>query len=194
MGEITGINGVCLGSMSESPGKVTCLSGIDDGDGLFRIDEKADERSFVATRGLDDDELQVCQRSLLLEQFFIALPCVREGVPIVERSDMHIEFIFGNVDSHPDAKRSGCRDGVHPVLQMRTRVDDRTTVLAAVRAGTKGAAAILLCDGILNTKARPICRAPRSRRLFACAQRRRLPGLHYTTITSLWQHTRHRGH
>ena len=104
---------------------------------------------------------------------------------------MDIKLILSDVDPNKYMRTKwSSRNGIHPVLQIRTRDNgSRSTVLAAVRAGTNGEAAILLCDGVLITKARSICRLPGSLRLFACAQSRRLPGLHYTAFTSFWQHT-----
>lgn len=56
--QVTGINGVGLGTMSESFGKVSCLSGIDHSHGDFVINEVGYERSFVAAGGLDNEELE----------------------------------------------------------------------------------------------------------------------------------------
>lgn len=186
MSEVTGVDGVGLGAMPESLGKVSCLSGIDDGHRLSGINEMTDERSLVASRGFDDDQLQRGELLQLFQELFITRQVIGKGIPLGQRSNMNVELIFGDINSYPggDNVGSGRSDGVDPVLQMRTRVGVRGTVLAAVRAGTKGVAAILLCDGVLSTWARSICRAPGSLRLFASAQSRRLPGLQYTSLTS----------
>lgn len=77
---------------------------------------------------------------------------VGEGESLGVRSNMDVELLFGDID--PDPGGSGRRgDGIDPVLQIRTRVPGRSaSVLAAVRAGTREASAILLCDGLLKTK------------------------------------------
>ena len=97
----------------------------------------------------------------LSEELFEALQFVGKGIAFSNGSDVNIKLIFGDIDSNPDGDDFGrCCDGIHPVLQMRTRVINVVTVLAAVRAGTKGAAAILLRDGVLSTRTRSIYRAP----------------------------------
>ena len=75
---------------------------------------------------------------------------------------MDVKLILSNIDPNKYVRiKWSSRNGIHPVLQIRTRDNgSRSTVLAAVRAGTNGEAAILLCDGVLNTKARSIYRPP----------------------------------
>ena len=186
LGEVTGVNGIGLGPVAESFRKVSCLSRIDDGNGNIGIDEMTDERSLVASRGLDNEELQRRELLQVLDEFFITLQVIGECPLQRERTHMHVELVLGDIDpnEHGGWTRSD-RDGVSPVLQIRTRSGfSRSTVHAAVRAFTGGDAAILLCDGVLSTKARSIYRTPGSQRLFASAQRRWLPGVHYTAFTS----------
>ena len=186
VGQITGIDRVGLGAVSQALGEVSGLSGIDDGHRLSGVNEIAHERSLVTTGGFNDDELQGGELLQLPQQLFMSLEIIRERIPLGQRSHVDVELMFGDINTDPgwNADRSGSCDGVNPVLQMRTRLGFRGTVLAAVRAGTKGVAAILLCDGVLSTWAQSICRAPGSLRLFAGAQSRRLPGLQYTSFTS----------
>ncbi len=175
-------------------GEIPNLSRVDDGDGQAGVNNVADQRAFVSTRRFDDDHLQSGKQAEFVDQLSESLGVVGASESPCQRTHMNVELVFGNVDADP-GRSSNVRiqNGIIPVLQMRTRAgSDAGTVLAAVRAWTKGAPAILLCDGVLNTRARSICRAPGSLRLFACAQSRRLPGLHCTLLPSFRQHTRHR--
>lgn len=185
--QVSGVNWICLGPMSEPFCEVASLSGIDDGHGEIRIDENADQSSFITSGGLDDEELECGELAELFQELVESFRIIFESPLFRQGSNVHVKLIFGDINPNKYGWRSGVsRDGADPVLQMRTRGGgSRDTVLAAVRAGTRGDAAIMLRDGVLITKAQSICRTPWSRRLFACAQRRWLHGLHYTTFTSV---------
>ena len=56
--KVTGINGIGLGTMAESFGKVACLSGINHSHGDLVINEVGDEWSFGAAGCFDNEELE----------------------------------------------------------------------------------------------------------------------------------------
>lgn len=187
VGQIGGVNGVCFRAVAESLSEVTGLLGIDDGDGHGGVNEITDKRSFVSSGGFHNDQLNFGQFLNFGQELAEPFLVVVERPSLGQRSDVDIKLTLCDINADPEWDGcAGCGvDGVDPVLQMRTRAGViRVTVQAAVRAMTRGAAAILLCDGVFGTKARSIYRAPGSLRLFADAQRRRLPGLHYTPFTS----------
>src|SRR5438552_13932164 len=67
-GQDMGVNAVSLGELSQSPGEVTYLTRVDDGDAMAGIDEFSDERSFIASRGFHNNQatgqgFQLVQRS-----------------------------------------------------------------------------------------------------------------------------------
>ena len=166
LGEVTGINGVGLGSMPESFGKVACLSRIDDGDGNVGLNELADEGSFVSSGSLDDEELKCRELFEMHDELLESLEVICQRPCFREWSNMNVELVLGNIDANKYGRSHGCdrsshgrrsnhgrnRDGFYPVLQMRTRNNGiRSPVHAAVRAGTNGDTAIMLCDGVLIT-------------------------------------------
>lgn len=55
LSEIAGVDGICLGSMSESLGEVPGLPRIDDGNRLTGVNEVTDEGSLIASGRFDDD-------------------------------------------------------------------------------------------------------------------------------------------
>lgn len=55
LSEIAGIDGICLGSMSESFGEVPGLPRIDNGNRLTGVNEMTDEGSLIASGRFDDD-------------------------------------------------------------------------------------------------------------------------------------------
>ena len=99
--EITGVDRVRLGAVSQPLGKVSCLSRIDNGHRLSGINEMADKRSLVATRGFDDDELQGGELLELPQELFVPLEIIGEGIPLGQRSNMNVELIFGDINSDP---------------------------------------------------------------------------------------------
>lgn len=153
MGQVAGIDGVSFGTSSDAPGEVTGLSGIDDSDGYGGIDQMADERSLVTTGSFDDDQLEGWVLTEFMDECVVPLGIVGQTQVLGQWPEVNVELVLGNVNSHPEGNGSaGGTDSLHPVLQMRTRFGGcLATVLAAVRAGIRGAAAILLRDGVLNT-------------------------------------------
>ena len=134
--EVTGINRIGLCSVSQSFGKVTCLSRIDNSDGNVGINEMADESTFVSPGGLDDQELKSGELLEMSDELIEPLSFICQSPFFRKWSNMNIEFVLGDINTY-EYWRSNVsdRDGVDPVLQMRTRDGgSRSTVLAAVRA------------------------------------------------------------
>lgn len=148
MGEEFGIEGIGLGELSEGFGEVSGLAGIDDGDGESGVDEVTDEGAFVSAGSFDDDDGDGGVLAETFGELFETGLIVGAGPSLGQGTNMDVELGLSDIDSDVEGNL-GSVDGTDPVLQIRTRGGgSRGTVLAAVRAGTRGAAAIRLCGGV----------------------------------------------
>src|SRR6187402_3419840 len=85
------------------------------------------------------------------------LPLSRlKGVSLAGGEEVEIERGLGDVDTDPREVRA-IHGGV-PFLPMRARGRQGLAAPATVRAGIQRSATIKLCDGVLSTEARTICR------------------------------------
>ena len=79
MSQIGGINLVGFGDVAERLGKISGLFRVNDGDRLFRIQEKAEEGPLIASGSFDYDQLNECERFECFQQLLVSCQRVGEG-------------------------------------------------------------------------------------------------------------------
>ena len=155
-GQDTGIEAVGLGDQAEAASEIADPAGIDDGHVVAGVEELSDELPLVAAGGFEDDAAARRLREERLE-LLMSGGVVGQGMSLTGGEEVEIERGFGNVDSDPSEVRA--IHGVVPFLPMRARTTrGLATAPATVRAGFQSPAAIQLCDGVLSTESRSICR------------------------------------
>jgi len=155
-GQDAGIDAVGLGKQAESLGEISRPFGIDHGHVIPLIEQVGDELSLITACGFQND----AAGSWVREQLF-KLPMtggvIRQSVFLTGGKEVEVERGLGDVDSDPSEVRA-IHGGV-PFLPMRAR--GRLWGLAApatVRVRFQRPAAIQLCDGVVSTETRSICR------------------------------------
>src|SRR5439155_27023701 len=114
--------------------------------------------ALVAAGGFQNDEAGAGRGEQLAE---LPVSSIRVGqvLSLPGGKDVKIERGLGNVDSDPGLVRA--IHGDIPFLPMRARAAfGAAPAQATVRACFQRPAAILLCDGVLSTLTRSICRRP----------------------------------
>ncbi len=111
LGEDFGVDGVCFGELSRGASEVSDLAWIDDHDGQPCRGQLGDDRSFVATGGLQDDGLQR-PFGKMLDELPVSVRRVGPLAGAIGRRD--IELVFGNINPNDDRIHE-----VVPSLQMR---------------------------------------------------------------------------
>jgi len=151
-----GIDAVGLGQQSQGLGEIAGPFGIDDGDTVAGFGEIGDDFAFVAARGFEHDET-VSRTGEQLFELLMTRGGVGQAVVLLRGKEMKIERGLSDVDADRNLVRA--IHGDVPFLPMRARAAvGPAPAPATVRARFQRPATIQLCDGVMSTEARSICR------------------------------------
>ena len=152
-----GIDAVGLGDQAQGPGEIADPFGIDDGDVVAGIEEVGDDLALVAAGGFEDDETI----GGIGEQLAGAARC-----PAVVLARVWVcpegrrwRSSVALATSIPIQAQVRAIHGDVPFLPMRARAAFGAARLRRLFGlDFQRPATILLCDGVLSTEARSICR------------------------------------
>ena len=167
LGQAPGVDAVGLLQATRRAGELAGPLRVDQRDRDAGREQLAGQAAVQPAGRLDDDQLDRRERAQLRDEPDDPVGVVGYVDPLANGVEVAVEHRLGDVDADDDGngRRIVFMHGGFPALRMRTAA--RGGVQPAVRVKYTRPPTISLCDGVLNTGTRSICRRPPRRGLLA---------------------------